>query len=173
MDCPVFGVAVEFCSILVRFLPKKAEVKSLCVGCGLCFVFCFCCFNWTSRLADNWSKQDCRGVVAAWFEAGADSSNTIVYSAANPAFAYYVRQAEQFDELTERNVLHYVPSRRNKSEAEHREYVNSIYGENWPDEIYVVSLDCLNAFIASIISNGYEREVLYTNRACLVRLFKP
>ena len=170
-----FSVAIEFSSILARYIPEKFEVKTLYAGIGVGFILCFSYFGWVSKLQGNWSKEDCRGAVKAWYEVGAENSNTIVYYGANTGFAYYVRQSSQYNEATENNV-NYMNWYRDKSEDVYREYVNSIYGASWPNEIYVVAShtrDDMNTFITSIMTMGYEREDIYSKGAYLIRLFKP
>ena len=172
----IFSVATEFPSVLARYLPQKVEIKALLAGVGICFILCFSYFGWTSKLQNNWRKtEDCRGVVKAWYEAGAEELNTIIYYGADCGFAYYVRQEKQYNESTENNV-HYMQWYRDKSEDEYKEYVDSIYEDGWPDELYVVVShirDDLNTFLASIVSNGYEREDIYSNNnSYLIRLSK-
>lgn len=170
----LFSVAIEFTSVLARYVPAKFKIRTLCAGIGVAFILFFSCFAWVSKLQANWNKEDCRGAVKAWYEADAENSNTIVYYGANPGFTYYVRQNSQYNETTERNV-HYMVWSRDEGEDTFREYVNSIYGNDWPNEIYVVAShtkDDLDIFLSVITSMGYEREDIYSSNAYLIRLFR-
>ena len=62
-----------------------------------------------------------------------------------------------------------------RSVDEYREYVNSVYGDIWPDEIYIVAShtkDDMNMLVSSITNEGYNREDLYSQGAYLLRLTK-
>lgn len=170
----LFTTTIELCSILTGYLPKKNKIKAIYVGICVCFTLCYSYLSWTLKLQNNWSKENCRGAVNSWYNAGAFDSNTIIYYAAGGGFAYYVKQDSRYTDTTENNVK-YMNFYRDKSEEEYREYVNSVYGSKWPDEIYIVashSRDDLNTFVASVLAMGYEQENIFSDGAYLIRLTK-
>ncbi len=168
-----FAIAIEFGSMLTRYISERFGVKALYAGLCCCFILCFSYFGWASKLQNNWNKEDCRGVVNTWYEVDAANSDTIIYYGAVSGFAYYVRQSRQYSDTTE-NRVNYMDWCRDKNEDEYREYVDSIYGDRWPGEIYVVAShtrDDVNTLVSSIMNEGYEREDVYVNEgAYLIRL---
>ena len=93
-------------------------------------------------------------MVNTWYEVDAVNSDTIIYYGAVSGFAYYVRQSRQYSDTTE-NRVNYMDWCRDKNEDEYREYVDSIYGDRWPGEIYVVAShtrDDVNTLVSSIMN---------------------
>lgn len=170
----LFLIGIEFFSVLSQHIPEKFEVKWQYTGICICFLLCYSYFEWDSVLQHNWEKENCRDIVNEWYAANATDSNTIVYQAANTGFSYYVRQNSKYNETTEDNV-NYMYRYVNKSIDGYKEYINSIYGDNWPDEIYLAATHTggehnMNTLISSITTTGYDREDIYSNNAYLIRL---
>lgn len=176
----IFAVGAEFYMVLSKQTLMRGRIRYHYIGVCICALLCFCYFEWKFGLQDNWEKEDCRGVVNTWYEVGAFESDTIVYYGADSGFAYYVRQNDEYMNSIEDQVI-YMPWYSHWSEEEYTEYINSLYGENWPDEFYVAAShteEDFNTFISSIISAGYTKELVYmkedayTFGACLIRLAK-
>ena len=68
----------------------------------------------------------------------------------------------------------YMPWYSNRTEAEYRDYVSSLYGEAWPDELYIAAShidDDLGTMITMFLSEGYDRAFLFNgNDGYLARL---
>lgn len=144
-------------------------------GIGAACLICFCLLGWNERIAANWEKEDIRGAVYHWYADGAAGKDTIVYYAADAGFAYYLRMNPGWRAGLEENVV-YMPWYANRSEAEYKDYVSGLYGENWPDEIYLAAshIDAdLGTIVAAFVSEGYTREFLFNgNDGYLARLIK-
>ena len=148
-------------------------IQYLFPGIGIACLICFCILGWSERIQANWEKEDIRGAVYHWYEDGAAGKDTIVYYAADAGFAYYVRMNPRYSAETEENVV-YMPWYSSRTEAEYRDYVSSLYGEEWPDELYIAAShidDDLGTMIAMFLSEGYERAFLFNgNDGYLARL---
>lgn len=161
-----FAVFMELYEIVKAncFLVKK-DVHIIYAGILMCFIFCFCIWGWEAKLQGNWGKQDNKGAVNAWYQQNAAEKDTIVYYAADSGFAYYVRANSAYDSETEKNVV-YMYWYRDRSEDEYREYINSVYGDIWPEEVYIVAShtrDDLNTLVNQFVHMGYVREDIYNS----------
>lgn len=70
----------------------KKGTPEIFTGAFVCFLLCFCIFGWNAKIQHNWSKEDMRGVVNAWYKQNAAEKYTLVYYAADSGFAYYVKK---------------------------------------------------------------------------------
>lgn len=159
----LFGVGYDLYSILERSILKKWDAHNIFSGVCLCFTLCYAVLSWNLKLEENWEKADSRGAVQAWYEQGAAEKSTIVYYGADAGFAYYVRMNDAYNDQTENNVT-YMYWNRDKSSDEYLEYVNSVYGDEWPYEVFVVAShygNDLDTFMLSFTEHGYVREDLY------------
>ncbi|MCI8597256.1 MAG: glycosyltransferase family 39 protein [Lachnospiraceae bacterium] len=143
-----------------------SDLKYFVVGISICTVVCYGMYSWTESLRHNWSKDDIRGVVDAWYEEKAFEKETIIYYGANPGFAYYVEQHQDYQEqngLIKTNV-HYMEWMFNQSVEAYTDFINSAFGSDWPEELYIVVSfggDDLFTLMESFISRGYSSEELY------------
>lgn len=175
---PLWIVTI-FCFIIdgyemlkVRCSGKFNCLKYYYAGICLCMVFCFIYLGWTLKIQNNWSKENMRDAVKKWISEGAVDSNTIVYYAGDSGFAYYLRQYDGYTEKLEDNV-NYMYWYRDRSVEEYTEYVNSIYGEDWPDEIYIIGIhtrDDFDTLVNVFTDRGWQRTDLYDSGGFLVRL---
>lgn len=144
----------------------KRGVQNIYSGVIICSCFCFCFYAWNAKLQGHWKKQDnIKGAVAAWYQENAVEKNTIIYYGADSGFAYYVRKNDAYTEQTENNVV-YMYWYRDRSEEEYYEYINSIYGESWPKEIYIVAShyrDDLNTIVKQFTDADYTREDIFNS----------
>lgn len=123
----------------------------------------FTIFNWTGKLIEHSYKSDVRGPVNEWYTQKAYEKPTIVYYAADPGFAYYVRQNENYNEHTEDHVT-YMDWLQNLSVDEYSSLVDSFYGQSWPQDVYIVAanfIDDLDVLAECFTQKGYTREDLY------------
>ncbi len=163
----IFAVCYELYQILgTGIRPGKLDLskvqKVFAVLC-VCAVAGYSMISWVTVLRHNWTKEDIRGAVNAWYEEEAYEKPTIIYYASNSGFAYYARQNEAFKPEHEDNVA-YMTWMRDKTAADYEGYVNQVYGVEWPAEIYVVAShtrDDLDTFASCFTSRGYEQEEVY------------
>ena len=154
---------------------KPNDIKYSVAGALLCVTFCLAFMGWNTKLEAHWKKDNNRGMVDAWYEAGAQDSNTFVYYCAKYGFAYYVEHDDQYTEHTEDNV-HYMAWLRNASKDEYAEYIERLYGEDWPDEIYCAASHFgkdLTTITKCFKSAGYKSKTVYKGKnAKLLRFVK-
>lgn len=163
-----FAIGIDIFSLLATasrtiFKWRLSDLRYIFIGVCLCQVLCYAINSWTNDLQDNWLKEDIRGVVNEWYEQDAYHSPTLVYYGADSGFAYYVRQNENYNESME-SAIHYMQWYRNKSVDEYTSYLDSVYGDTWPEDIYIVAShtrDDLDTLIESFISRKYTQEELY------------
>lgn len=169
----IFCLGIEIYETLkVKCSGKFDCLKYYYAGICLCMVICFIYLGWTSKIQNNWNKENMRDPVKKWISEGAEDSNTIVYYAGGSGFSYYLRQYDGYKEELENNV-NYMYWYRNKSVEEYTEYVNSIYGKEWPNEVYIIgshTRDDFNTLITAFTDRGWQRTDLYDSNGFLVRL---
>lgn len=132
---------------------------------GVIFVLCiaFCILNWTQKIQEGWLNENNAAVVSKWYEVEAQDSNTLVYYGANPGFSYYIRQNKSFSDSIEDNVV-YMDWYSDKTQEEYTEYINSVYGDEWPNELYLVATHFggdIYTIISVFTDSGYIREDVY------------
>ena len=170
------GIGAGLWSIIRQHLHVNLINAKYCIaGMLLCIVFCYSFMGWNTKLQAHWSKENNRDLVGAWYEADAQASNTFVYYSAKYGFSYYVKHSDQYTEHTEDNV-HYMTSLRNLSEDEYTAYINDVYGDNWPREIYFAMSHTVSDYktiTKCFKSAGYKSKEIYKGRrAKLVRFVK-
>ena len=151
-------------------------LPAVLTGIAICFGICYCALSWTEKLSPNWEKEDIRGAVYAWYQHNAAQSHTIVYYAADSGFAYYVRMNPGYTAQTEDHVV-YMPWYADQTGESYRAYLNELYGEVWPEEVYIAAShygDDLGTIVGEFLTAGYTREYLYTSAGdgYLVRLYR-
>lgn len=170
-----FCFCIELYRVVRNKLPEKiAESRYFYLGVCMIFIFCFCLSSWTLRLQNNWGKENMRDAVKKWLEQEAYNSNTIVYYGGDSGFAYYLRQSDNYSETMEQNV-NYMYWYRDRTVEEYTEYVNSVYGNEWPDEVYIIGVhtrDDFNTLASAFTNIGYNREDLFNSSGLLIRLQK-
>lgn len=174
----IFAVCYDIFKILSdkRYLLmfNISSMKSVFAGICVCTIICYSINSWTNQLQHNWKKQDIRGAVDKWYEQQIYDKPTIIYYAAASGFSYYVRQNEQYNSQIETNV-DYMYNLAGKSVDVYNQYVNEIYGEEWPSEVYVVASHVrngvdLNTMIKCFTSKGYTRKDIFNaNGGYLIR----
>ena len=69
-----------------------------------------------------------------------------------------------------------MPWFSSRSEEDWNNYLNGIYGDTWPDQLYVVATHVagndLNILNDQFIDKGYEKTNLYTSGGYLIRFSK-
>ena len=172
-----FTVCTEVLTVIKEKTYKRCQVFSRLYTCAvLSLIIAFMYSNWTVKIHDNWSKEDMRGAVNAWFEAGAQDSNTLVYYPGDSGFLYYLQHDDRYTGEMEDKKIHCMKWYRNKTAKEYTEYIQTFYGDNWPSEIYVIASlirDDLNTILSVMSEKGYTKEELFNHSdALLLRLSK-
>lgn len=172
-------VCGDICLILSDILRTRIYKIPLLKGIFMVTCLCFLCyytvFNWTGKLRFHAYKSDIRGSVQEWYGQAAYEEATIVYYAAVPGFAYYVRQNEYYDEHTEEGVS-YMAWLRDLNVDGYTSFVEAVYGTEWPEKVYIVAsnyVEDLDTLAECFTRKGYVREDLYDLHAGkLIYLFR-
>jgi len=167
-----FAVGIEIYKILKE--KNLNNIKYYYVGVCCCLIVCFAYSGWSLKLQNNWGKDNMRDAVVSWIAEGAENSYTIVYYGGVSGFSYYLRQQNGYNEDMERNV-NYMYWYRDKTVEEYTEYVNDIYGDNWPSEVYIIGThirDDFNTLISVFTNVGYEKTEIFNSNGLLVKLNK-
>ena len=169
----LFCFGYQLYELLKNSLNEKLKNSSyIYTGVCISMILCFMVTSWTMKLQYNWSKEDMRSAVKTWLEVGAQNSQTIVYYGGDSGFAYYVRANENYSPEMENNVV-YMPWMRDKSVEEYTDYINSLYADEWPIEIYIIGTHTradINTLASAFTDRGYIREDLNTSNCTLMRL---
>lgn len=175
----IVGVLAEVCSLLpdimqirLRKIPLlRGAFVAVCLG----WVGYYTVYNWTGKLRYHSYKSDIRGPVQEWYARKGYEDATIVYYAADPGFAYYVRQHENYDAHKEERVT-YMEWSRDLSVDAYSLFIEGIYGTEWPEEVYIAAanyVDDLDTMAECFTRKGYIREDVYDlNAGKLIYLFR-
>ena len=168
----LFCFGYEIYEFFKNTLDEKLHNSSK-IFAGICAVAiaCFMISSWTMKLQYNWQKEDMRSAVNSWLEADAQNSQTIVYYNGCSGFAYYLREQEDFSPEMEKNVV-YMPWMYNKTVEDYTNYINSLYTDGWPQEIYLIGTHTykdLDELLSAFTDKGYTREDINTTRCLLTR----
>ncbi len=169
----IFCFVYELYEVLMaKVSGKHKTIKNIYIGVCAGLIICFMITGWNRKLKWNWSKEDMRGAVEAWIDAGAQISDTIVYYAGDSGFAFYIRQNADYSAEMERNV-NYQPWMRDRTIGEYSDYIDSLYGKEWPPEIYIIASHTksdLDIMVTAFTDKGYKREDLWDSGSNLIRL---
>lgn len=170
----IFCFGYQIYDLLKAIVDKKYKVLLfLYAGICLALIVCFMVSSWTRKLKYNWDKrEDMRLAVNTWLEVGAQDSHTIVYYAGDSGFAYYLREKEGYSPDMENNVA-YMPRMKDRTAEEYTDYIKSLYGDRWPNEIYIIGThvkEDINTIVSAFTDRGYSREDLNTSNCLLMRL---
>ena len=169
----IFCFGYQICGLLRRFLDEKFKGSSyIYTGMCMAMIVCFMVSSWTMKLQQNWTKEDMRTAVNTWLEIGAQNSHTVVYYGGDSGFAYYLQTKENYSSELEKNVV-YMPWMRDKTVEEYTDYINSLYEDEWPPEIYIIGThtrEDINTLASAFTDRGYIRDDLKTPNSTLMKL---
>ena len=157
-----FAFAINVFNSLNHERIRKYGLSSVFSGAAVCFSLCFCVYSWNAKIYNNWEKENGRKMVQTCYSSNVYESNILVYYGAACAFAYYTRVNEKYTGSLEKNVI-YMPWMPDKTSDEYKEYLNEIYTEAWPEEIYLVGMhmrDDFEILADQFTSRGWIREDL-------------
>lgn len=164
-----------YCFLSIGKKSSKLDLQYIFAGAMVTFCLCFCLQSWNARIQNNWTKEEARNVTEEWIKRGCKDSKTLVYYGANSGFSYYIRSDKRFNKSWENNVT-YMPRFRSKSEEQWRDYLNEVYGNNWPEQLYVIAThvhrDELYILSKQLMDKGYKRTDLYNTEGFLCNFFK-
>lgn len=141
----------------------------------LIFVIIYSLCAWNLGLKDNFVKEDHRGLVEAWYENQGYELPTYVYYGAVPGFAYYLKQNKGYSDQTQEKLVYQEYLRRGSVE-EYQQQLVDIYGEEWPEDMYLGASHTLSDWdklVEVFERSGYEMETIFIGSdAYLLRLTK-
>ena len=163
------GILHELYQFFTGLKPVFGKIFSAVIACVLAV---FCILSWNLKLKDNWQKEDdVRLSASLWYSEQAEPENTIVYYGSASSFAFYIRQSERFSDQME-SRLHYMNwYQRGLSADAYQEYLDGIFGNGWPERLYIVAGHIgndLQTILDVLGRNGYRPE--YLNGFSLIRL---
>lgn len=170
----IFTIGYEiYCILQQTEFMKRLNVHLFFLGMTVCLIACYNLLSWEERLRENWDKEGIRDAVDTWYQYEASEKYTIVYYGADSGFSYYVKNSEHYNDQTENNVV-YMYWYADKREEDYQNYIDSIYGENWPEEIFIAGShlsDDFDTLIGVFTNHSYASENIYvTDGTRLVRL---
>lgn len=148
-------------------LDRRAVFSGICLALALVY-----CLNGWNSVKENWSKEDIRGVTDAWYSVEGYDISTLVYYASASGFSYYCEHDDRYTDDIIDNVV-FMKWYRDRTVEEYTEYLDELFGENWPDSLYVVAshvrsdlntiLQCFvdKGYISSDVYNGNEDKLIY------------
>ncbi len=161
----------------VRLLRKsrKKTVSRLSGFMGVCLVMggLLYCLYGDYRISNHWWKMDLRTVVQEWYDLEGYDTPTILDFHQRYAFVYYFTHDARYDDTQWENI-HYndeVETYSNNRSEPFREYIQKIYDNQLPDEVYLVTGQW-NAFCKAFEHLGYTVEPVVDTTAKLYRAVK-
>ena len=172
----VFCFGTEIAELLQNKFKKIKNPRRIMLATSIVMVACYMIYSWNSSIKNNWIKEDMRGAVSKWIECDAEKSNTIVYYGGCPAFSYYIRHSDAYTDHMEDRVT-YMPWHAGKTVEFYTEYVDSVYGTEWPEEVYFIAShtgDDKHTIVEAFANKGYSKEILFDHDdGFLVRISEP
>lgn len=128
-------------------------------------------------LKPNWVKEDIRGAVQCWYDAGGPYTDTLVYPAAYLGFTYYFERNDAYRPQFVQQI-HMQPGTSSASPEAYTAYLKELYGETMPSELFLIGSHINEADFTMMVETlqgmGYEAEQLFEHRrAQLYRLSMP
>lgn len=139
--------------------------------CGTFFAFGIILFGYNYiRIYNNWSKEDSRGVVDAWYSFEGYESHTLVYYGNEYGFRYYFEHDERYSHQYSENII-YQPWSRGISETDFEQFLSEKYVSGIPTEIYFTAShikEDLTSMLNVFSNKGYIIDNLWQGTdACL------
>ncbi len=154
----LFSIIYEISVIVYskNFISQEI-LQQVILGCLSGIVLAYVMMNWEDNLKNNWKKEDNRGVVEEWYMEDGENIPTIIYTATNSGFSFYVRNHINYDSETENNVYYL-----NSKQKIYDQIVN-IFDNNLPDKMFfVISHGKISDEIHQyLLDNGYSYKENY------------
>lgn len=141
------------------------ERRFLYLGICVAIAFIYCSAQWDTTLKYNWQKEDIRDATAAWYDEKAYNGNTLVYYYACAGFYYYLEHNSAYNSAYMNNIT-FMDYCRNESEDEYIEYLNELYKDKWPEELYFIASHTVNdvdTIIQCFTDSGYTAQDIFNS----------
>lgn len=160
----------------IKPINKLKNIQFVTLGIVITLLVCWGLNGWDS-LKNNWGKENIREATQAWYHNKGYESNTLVYYAADPGFAYYLQHNNKYNDSYLDNIVYQTLAVdtvgnkiavRDRTEEYYINYYNQIYGEGkWPTNLYFVGSHIrgdLDTMVLAFTDNGYTATDLYNAR---------
>lgn len=129
------------------------------VQAGLVLAGIVYCVYGDYRISNHWAKMDLRTVVAQWYAHDGYEIPTLLDFHQRYGFTYYFTHNENYDESQWDNIVYNdeVESYSADGTQVWQDYLDSVYGGQIPDELYLVTGQW-NEFVDAFVEMGYEVE---------------
>ena len=168
-----FSFGYEIYKDLKMKLSRKLYfLRYMYIGLTITLIVYFIITGLVLRVIKPYDKENMRDAITTWLTINGYESQTLVYYGGSSGFAYYLRQQSNDLSVYEKNVS-YMPWMDNVPDSVIADYVYSIYGEKWPDEVYIIASheeEDINDLFKVFIDRGYTMETLFSSGATLVKL---
>lgn len=132
------------------------------------------CIYGTHQINKRWEKADTRGCVQAWYDAEGYQIPTFVEINQAPSFSYYFEHDDRYRSDYEQNIyreenqIGYAESQYEEEYAEYEQYLDTIFGEEYPDEMYLFIGNKNESRLFNVLEDrGYTIEEVYKTTAQL------
>jgi 4-amino-4-deoxy-L-arabinose transferase-like glycosyltransferase len=131
------------------------------------------CIYGDYRVSNHWLKMDLRTVVATWYDNDGYEVPTLLDFHQRYGFVYYFTHNDRYDESQWKNIVYndVVGTSLADDEQVWKEYLNSVYGDELPSEIYVVTGQW-NTLVDTFVELGYSVEPVVDTTAELYLMKK-
>ena len=170
----VFSFGIEITELLQQKFVKIKKIRQIAMSIAIVTIVCYMIFSWNKSLKNNWIKEDMRGAVRKWIECDANTSQTIVFYGGCPAFSYYIRHSDVYNSDIEDKVT-YMPWHEGKTLQFYTDYVDSIYGTEWPEEVYFIASHTngdIYTIAEAFTTRGYSEEILFEHDGGILVRFR-
>ena len=170
---PLWVVTFACCGFdLYLFWKKCFGVPGAVIIASIFVLLCstWCVKGWREGISENWQKENNRDVVKMWIQNNSnETENTLIYYRTGPGFTFYM---QEYGRAIDENKVTYL-GYTGKTTAEASDSINKIYGEKWPDKLYILATHFSDDYLTLLDMfemYGYRKSVIYDNMGQLIYL---
>jgi hypothetical protein len=154
--------------VIIKEIRLDSLYKLVIILAGILY-----CIYGDYRVSNHWLKMDLRTVVAAWYANDGYETPTLLDFHQKYGFVYYFTHNDQYDESKWENIVYndIVETYSANDTQTWMEYLNSVYTDGIPDEIYVVTGQW-NTLVDTFVELGYNVEPIVDTTAELYLMTK-
>jgi hypothetical protein len=154
--------------VIIKEIRLASLYKLVIILAGILY-----CIYGDYRVSNHWLKMDLRTVVAAWYADDGYETPTLLDFHQRYGFVYYFTHNDQYDESKWENIVYNdkVETYSANDTQTWKEYLNSVYTDGIPDEIYVVTGQW-NTLVDTFVELGYNVEPVVDTTAELYLMTK-
>jgi hypothetical protein len=163
----IFVSLYEF-SVVIKETMLSVIYKTVLILMALLY-----CIYGDYRVSNHWAKMDLRTVVDIWYDDDGYEIPTLLDFHQRYSFVYYFTHNDQYDESKWENIEYNdkIDTYTEDDTAIWKEYLNSVYTDGIPDEIYVVTGQW-NTLVDTFVELGYNVEPIVDTTAELYLMTK-